>query len=63
MTVIRAKDASRRGYCSVGGYSGLTDEELALIIFDGHWVLVNGGPQTTEVVDLLLNSAAPQRDK
>jgi hypothetical protein len=58
LTIIRAKDASRRGYFLVGGYSGLSDEELVLIIFNGHWILVNGGPQATEIVKLVVNSAA-----
>jgi hypothetical protein len=58
LTIIGAKDASRRGYCLVGGYSGLSDEELVLINFNGHWILVNGGPQATEIVKLVVNSAA-----
>ena len=58
LTIIRAEDASRRGYCLVGGYSGLTDEELVLMILKGHWILVNGGPQTTDVVNLVLKSNA-----
>jgi hypothetical protein len=61
MTIIRAEDAARRGYCLVGGYSGLTDEELVLIILDGHWILVNGGPQATEIVKLVVNGAAPRK--
>jgi hypothetical protein len=58
ITIVRAKDASRRGYCLVGGYSGLSDEELVLIIIDDHWILVNGGPQATEIVNLVVNGAA-----
>lgn len=58
LTIIRAKDASTRNYCRVGGYSGLADEELVLIIADNHWILVNGGPQATEIVKLLVNGAA-----
>lgn len=61
MTIIRAEDASRRGYCLVGGYSGLTDEELVLIISHGHWMLVEGGPQAAELVDLVVDTAAPQK--
>jgi len=57
LTIIRAVNASRRGYCLVGGYSGLFDEDLVLIIFNGHWILVNGGPQ----VDLVVKSAAPRK--
>ena len=57
LSILRAVDAGRRGYCVVGGYIALDDEELVLIIFSGHWVLVNGGPHSTEVVDLLLKSA------
>lgn len=61
MTIIRSKDASRRGYCLVGGYSRLTDEELVLILMNSHWILVDGGPQTTAVVNLMLRSAAARK--
>lgn len=59
LTIIRADDPSGRGYCLVGGYRGLADLEVVLIVFDGRWILAEGGPQATEVVDLLLKSAAP----
>jgi hypothetical protein len=61
LTIIRAVNAGRRGYCAVGGYDGLEDEELALILFNGRWILMDGGPQSTEVVDLLLMSATPRK--
>lgn len=61
MTIVRAKDASRRGYCLVGGYSGLSDEELVQMIIDGHWILVNGGPQATEIVQLIVDGAAMRK--
>jgi len=32
-----------------------------LIVFEGSWVLVRGGPEATEVVDLVVRSAAPRR--
>jgi len=58
LTIIRPEDASRRGYCLVGGYIGVTDEELVLIIFNGRWILVNGGLQAPEIVDQVVKSAA-----
>jgi len=59
MTIIRADDASGRGYCLVGGYNGLTEEDVLLIIVDGHWILVDGG-QAKQIVDLV-KSAAPRK--
>ena len=59
LMIVRARQASRRGYCTVGGYSGLTDEEVALILSNGNWILVNGGPKTSDVINLILNTAAP----
>ncbi|MGA3081455.1 MAG: hypothetical protein ABSD44_08740 [Terracidiphilus sp.] len=61
LTIIRADDPSGRGYCLVGGYSGLADLEVVLIVFEGRWILVNGGPQATEIVDLVVKSAAPRK--
>jgi len=58
LTIIRAEDASDRGYCVVGGYSGLEDEEVVLIILGNRWILIRGGPQSTEIVNLLVKSAA-----
>ena len=48
LMIIVAEDASSRGYCLVGGYHGLVEGELELIIFNGHWILVNGGPEIVE---------------
>jgi hypothetical protein len=61
MLIIQAEDASRRGYCVIGGYSGLTDEQLVLIIFNSHWVLVEAAPQAADLVDLMVSTAAPQK--
>jgi len=61
LTILRANDPSEGGHCLVGGYSGLKDMEVVLIVFDGSWVLVRGGPEATEVVDLVVRSVAPRR--
>lgn len=56
MTIITAA-GSRRGYCVLGGYSGLEDTELALILFKGHWPLVEGGPNVQEITKLVVKGA------
>ena len=57
LTIIHAIDTSERGYCRVGGYSGLEDDEDVLIVSGSHWVLVHGGAPVMEIVDLVVKSA------
>jgi len=62
LTIVLGPDgSSERGYCRIGGYSGIEDDTDVLVVLGRHWIRVSGGTPAEDAVERLVKTIALRR--